>query len=125
MLSNKRIVHFDFCLVRDLFELRCRYKAKKHVMISSDSRQTESTRACSRCLMTSKGVMHASLTIVAVAPDSAAPAKPVSALLPSHRLAASYTAKCTACDGLFRHSLPDQPESSSPVTLSQTTAAAP
>ena len=52
--------------------------------------------------MTSKGVMQASLTTVAVAPDSAAPEEPFSALLPSHRLAASYTAKCTARDGLFR-----------------------
>ena len=51
--------------------------------------------------MTSKGVMHASLTIVAVAPASAAPRKLVSATVsPKPFFAASYTAKCTACAGL-------------------------
>ena len=47
--------------------------------------------------MTSKGVMQASLTIVAVAPATAAPAKLVSATVsPKPFFAASYTAKWTA-----------------------------
>ena len=71
--------------------------------------------------MTSKGVMQASLTMVAVAPDRAAPANPFSALLPSQRLAASYTAKCTAWDGLFRQSVPHQHQhSTTPSVLSDT-----
>lgn len=70
--------------------------------------------------MISKGVMQVSLTTVAVAPASAAPAKPFSALLPSHRLAASYTAKRTACDSLFRGQTPPQHQlSRTPLDLEQ------
>ena len=57
--------------------------------------------------MTSKGVMQASLTTVAVAPAAAAPAKLVSATVsPNPFFAASYTAKCTACAGLQSKSAP-------------------
>ena len=44
--------------------------------------------ACRRCLMTSKGVMHASLATVAAAPASAAPPKLASSASPIARFAA-------------------------------------